>query len=57
MMAAAMLQFTFWVAACFEAHHLQKVARERAADAARMPSLACLLDAERLPPEGITHDP
>ena len=54
MLASMALQLGFVMTALAEASHLRKVAQERALDAASLPSLACLLDAEEELAEGLT---
>ena len=46
------MQLAFLAAAVLEDSHLRKMAGDRQAEAARQPSLACLLDEEQIAAEG-----
>lgn len=52
LLVGAASHLAFLAAAFVEAHHLRRLARERLMEAARLPSLACLLNAEQELAEG-----
>ena len=58
-MAEAALQLAFLVGLVLEDRHLRRMAEDRQTEAARQPSLACLLDEEQIIAEGklkVDHD-